>query len=61
MFSRELYKKIEEAIASVNTSDSIKELLIEIKKEIDKAKTTEDYIRIIIKLIELFGVGSNLF
>lgn len=58
---KELLKQIDEAIASENTSDSNKKLLIKVKKDLIKAKTEKQYLSFAIKIIELIGALTKAF
>ncbi len=56
MLTKNLKKQIDEAIASEQTSDSNKKLLIEIQNELDKASSEKEFLEIAIKLIEFISV-----
>ncbi len=56
MNTNKILQKIEEAIASEQTTESNRELLIEIKYEFEKANTKEEIILIVLKLLEIFGI-----
>ncbi|NDV43132.1 hypothetical protein [Flagellimonas sediminis] len=56
MNTNKILQKIEEAIASKQTTESNRELLIEIKHEFENANTKEEIILIVLKLLEIFGI-----
>lgn len=55
-----LLEKIDEAIASDNTSEPIKVLLNEIKQELIHANDKEEIVTIVLKLLELFGIFMDV-
>ncbi|CAH8294160.1 hypothetical protein EV196_108245 [Mariniflexile fucanivorans] len=57
----ELKKQIDEAIASENTSDSNRKLLVEIKEDLNNAKNEKQYFSFAIKVIELIGALAKVF
>ncbi|UJH67377.1 hypothetical protein [Allomuricauda sp. SCSIO 65647] len=56
MKKNNLIEKIDEALASKNTSESDKQLLNEIRQELINASSKEEIIAVVFKLIELFGI-----
>ena len=56
MKKHDIIEKIDEALASNNTSESDKELLIEIRQELMNACNREEMIAVALKLLELFGI-----
>lgn len=57
----ELKKQIDEAIASQNTSDSNRKLLVNIKEDLNNAKNEKEYFSFAIKVIELIGALAKAF
>jgi len=56
MNRNKLLEKIDEAIASENTSEPSKILLNEIKQELMHANDKEEIVEIVLKLFELFAI-----
>ncbi|WP_375587011.1 hypothetical protein [Flagellimonas aurea] len=61
MSKKNILKKIDEAIASEETTEFNRELLIEIKEKLEKAKTTQDIAKVVLKVLELFGAVIGAF
>ncbi|MEZ4859536.1 MAG: hypothetical protein R2781_12100 [Flavobacteriaceae bacterium] len=59
MYKKNILEQIDEAIASKETSESNRELLIEIKQKFENAKSKEEIVAIVMKLLELFGIFAN--
>lgn len=61
MLKEELKKQIDEAIASKNTSDANRKILVEIREELKNAKNEKQYFSLALKLIELVGAVVKAF
>ena len=57
----DLKNKLEEAITSNKTSKETKELLVQIKEELLKAKNEKDYFALVLKLIDLLGALAKVY
>jgi len=61
MLKSNLKKQIDEAIASKNTSDANRKILVEIREELKNAKNEKQYFSLALKLIELVGAFVKAF
>ena len=61
MNTNHIINQINEAIASPKTSEENRQLLLEIRVQLEKSNSIEEFIPLIVKLIELMGVFSSFW